>query len=87
MPGDQQLGRSPYGEIAPAADPIDQLRSDLTALFGAFLTCVAAILAYLNLRELTIDTTGKHMTLNYVTNGSVSGKCETDDGIASLAKK
>jgi hypothetical protein len=35
----------------------------------------------------TIDTTGKHMTLNYVTNGSVSGKCETDDGIASLAKQ
>jgi hypothetical protein len=35
----------------------------------------------------TIDTTGNLMMLNYVTNGSVSGKCESDDGTTSLQKK
>jgi hypothetical protein len=35
----------------------------------------------------TVDPTGNQLTLNYVTNGSVSGKCESDDGTASLAKK
>jgi hypothetical protein len=34
----------------------------------------------------TLDPTGSLMALNYVTNGSVSGKCETDDGTASLTK-
>ena len=35
----------------------------------------------------TIDPTGNMMTLNYVTNGSISGKCESDDGVATLEKK
>jgi hypothetical protein len=35
----------------------------------------------------TIDTTGTMMMLNYVTNGSVSGKCESDDGTAGLQKQ
>jgi hypothetical protein len=37
--------------------------------------------------ESTIDTTGRVLTLNYVTNGSASGKCETDDGAAHLDKQ
>jgi hypothetical protein len=35
----------------------------------------------------TIDATGSLMLLNYNTNGSVSGTCETDDGDANLSKK
>ncbi len=35
----------------------------------------------------TLDRAGSIMTLKYLTNGSVSGKCESDDGMASLAKK
>ena len=37
--------------------------------------------------EGTIDTTGRVLTLNYVTNGSASGKCESDDGTAYLEKQ
>jgi hypothetical protein len=35
----------------------------------------------------TIDKTGRVLTLNYVTNGSASGKCESDDGTARLVKQ
>jgi hypothetical protein len=35
----------------------------------------------------TIDKTGRVLTLNYVTNGSASGKCESDDGTARLGKQ
>jgi hypothetical protein len=35
----------------------------------------------------TIDPTGSLMTVNYHTNGSLSGDCESDDGAASLKKK
>ena len=35
----------------------------------------------------TIDPSGSVMTLDYVTNGSVSGKCESDDGMATLTRK
>lgn len=35
----------------------------------------------------TIDKTGKVLAFNYVTNGSASGKCESDDGTARLAKQ
>jgi hypothetical protein len=35
----------------------------------------------------TIDKTGRVLTLNYVTNGSASGKCESDDGTAHLVKQ
>jgi hypothetical protein len=35
----------------------------------------------------TIDNTGKVLTFNYVTNGSASGKCESDDGTANLQKQ
>jgi hypothetical protein len=35
----------------------------------------------------TIDKTGKVLTFNYVTNGSASGKCESDDGTANLQKQ
>jgi hypothetical protein len=35
----------------------------------------------------TIDKTGRVLTLNYVTNGSASGKCESDDGTAHLEKQ
>jgi hypothetical protein len=34
-----------------------------------------------------IDKTGRVLTFNYVTNGSRSGKCESDDGTAYLEKK
>ena len=34
----------------------------------------------------SLDNTGSLMTLNYLTNGSLSGKCESDDGGASLKK-
>ncbi len=34
-----------------------------------------------------IDKTGRVLTLNYVTNGSASGKCESDDGTAHLEKQ
>jgi len=35
----------------------------------------------------TVDTTGTVLTLNYVTNGSASGKCESDAGTAHLEKR
>lgn len=35
----------------------------------------------------SIDKTGRVFTLNYVTNGSASGKCESDDGTARLVKQ
>ena len=35
----------------------------------------------------TIDNTGKVLTFNYVTNGSASGKCESDDGTANLQQQ
>lgn len=35
----------------------------------------------------TIDNTGKVLTFNYVTNGSASGKCESDDGTVILNKQ
>jgi hypothetical protein len=35
----------------------------------------------------TIDKTGRLLTLHYVTNGSASGKCESDDGTANLEKR
>jgi hypothetical protein len=35
----------------------------------------------------TLDPTGTLMTLNYVTNGSISGQCESDDGVATLKRK
>jgi hypothetical protein len=35
----------------------------------------------------TIDKTGTVLTLNYVTNGSATGKCESDDGTAYLEKR
>jgi hypothetical protein len=35
----------------------------------------------------TIDTTGGVLTFNYVTNGSATGKCESDDGAAQLGKQ
>ena len=35
----------------------------------------------------TIDTTGGVLSINYVTNGSASGKCESDDGTAYLHKQ
>ena len=34
-----------------------------------------------------LNQTGSVATLNYVTNGSISGKCESDDGTVSLTKK
>jgi hypothetical protein len=37
--------------------------------------------------EGTIDTTGRVLTLNYVSNGSATGKCESDDGTAHLDKQ
>jgi hypothetical protein len=37
--------------------------------------------------EGTIDTTGRVLTTHYVTNGSASGKCESDDGTAYLQKQ
>lgn len=37
--------------------------------------------------EGTIDNTSRVLTLNYVTNGSASGKCESDDGTAYLEKR
>jgi hypothetical protein len=37
--------------------------------------------------EGTIDNSGRYLTLNYVTNGSASGKCESDDGTAKLEKR
>ena len=35
----------------------------------------------------TIDKTGRLLTLHYVTNGSASGKCESDNGIGNLEKR
>ncbi len=35
----------------------------------------------------TIDKTGRVLTFNFVTNGSGSGKCESDDGTANLVKQ
>ena len=37
--------------------------------------------------EGTIDKTGRLLTLQYVTNGSASGECESDDGTANLEKR
>src|ERR1700730_3428788 len=35
----------------------------------------------------TIDKTGRLLTLHYVTNGSATGKCESDNGIGNLEKR
>jgi hypothetical protein len=35
----------------------------------------------------TIDSTGKVLNFNYTTNGSASGKCESDNGTAVLQKQ
>src|SRR5215831_6088891 len=35
----------------------------------------------------TFDNTGTLLKLNYILNGSATGKCETDDGTGSLAKR
>jgi len=35
----------------------------------------------------TVDNTGILLKLNYILNGSATGKCETDDGTGSLAKR
>jgi hypothetical protein len=35
----------------------------------------------------TLDPTGTLMTLNYVTNGSISGSCESDGGTVTLTKQ
>lgn len=37
--------------------------------------------------EGTIDKTGGLLTLHYVTNGSATGKCESDDGMGNLEKR
>lgn len=35
----------------------------------------------------TLDNTGTLLTSTYILNGSASGKCETDDGSATLGKR
>jgi len=35
----------------------------------------------------TVDNTGTLLKANYILNGSASGRCETDDGTGSLAKR
>jgi len=35
----------------------------------------------------TVDKTGTLLKANYILNGSATGKCETDDGAGSLAKR
>jgi hypothetical protein len=35
----------------------------------------------------TVDTTGTLMKASYILNGSATGKCETDNGAGSLAKR
>jgi hypothetical protein len=35
----------------------------------------------------TIDKTGRLLTLRYVTNGSATGKCESDNGVGNLEKR
>jgi hypothetical protein len=35
----------------------------------------------------TVDATGTMLKVNYILNGSASGRCETDDGIGNLAKR
>ncbi len=35
----------------------------------------------------TIDTTGTLLTLNYIINGSASGRCETDEGSGTMGKR
>ena len=35
----------------------------------------------------TVDKTGTLLKANYILNGSASGRCETDDGTGSLAKR
>jgi hypothetical protein len=35
----------------------------------------------------TIDTTATLLTLNYIINGSASGRCETDDGSGTMGKR
>ena len=35
----------------------------------------------------TVDKTGTLLKANYILNGSASGRCETDDGAGSLAKR
>ncbi len=35
----------------------------------------------------TVDKTGTLLQASYILNGSATGKCETDDGAGSLAKR
>jgi hypothetical protein len=35
----------------------------------------------------TVDNTGTLLKVNYILNGSATGKCETDDGTGNLAKR
>jgi hypothetical protein len=35
----------------------------------------------------TIDKTGRLLTLHYVTNGSATGRCESDNGMGNLEKR
>ena len=35
----------------------------------------------------TVDKTGTLLKASYILNGSATGKCETDDGAGSLAKR
>ena len=35
----------------------------------------------------TVDSTGTLLKASYILNGSASGRCETDDGAGSLAKR
>ena len=35
----------------------------------------------------TVDDTGTLLKVKYILNGSATGKCETDDGAGSLAKR
>ena len=35
----------------------------------------------------TVDNTGTLLKASYILNGSATGKCETDDGAGSLAKR
>jgi hypothetical protein len=35
----------------------------------------------------TLDSTGTLLTMNYIANGSASGKCETDNGSGTMGKR
>ena len=35
----------------------------------------------------TVDNTGTMLKLNYIINGSPSGRCEIDDGTGTMAKR